>query len=374
MVGGSVVYYYYLHSAFVSEELVVLTAQAPGTAEFDALLPYRVIRRNFIKRTAINEAHLAKAVNLIKQFFAAWGLIVKEKTDVIHIGNFYPGAFIGWLLSLTTGKHWVATVMGEDLTGIYTAGPIRRKLVLMALRRADGVLTISKYAVNKLIEHGVEPGRITLLTPGFDSAKCNATSAKEPGIWSGIKDKSILLTVGRLIERKGQDMVLRSLPIIIKDHPGVHYVIAGAGQEEARLKGLIADLGLQKQVTVVTDATDEEVAYLYQHCQIFIMPNRALPNGDNEGFGIVYLEAGYWGKPVIGGRDGGVPDAVEDGVSGLLVDGSDTGQISRAILRLLGDADLCQRMGRAGRLEALANGWSEKSSRLKLVLQGAALK
>jgi len=275
---------------------------------------------------------------------------------------------------VVTGTPYLLTVMGEDLTGLHMAGPIRRKLTLLALHRAYGVLTISKYAVNKLKEHGVEPGRITLLTPGFDTAKCNANKTKEPSCWGAIKDKKILLTVGRLTERKGQDMVLRALPVIIKEHPDVHYIIAGAGLEEKRLKGLTADLGFQKHVTIITDATDEEVAYLYQHCHLFIMPNRALPNGDNEGFGIVFLEAGYWGKPVIGGRDGGVPDAVEDGVTGLLVDGNDIDQISIAVQRLLGDPALCQRMGQAGRLKALANSWPQKSAQLRAVLVEAVRK
>ena len=374
MVGGSVVYYYYLHTSFVSKELVVLTAQAAGSTEFDALLSYRVIRKSCIKWTAITEPPLVKAIDLIKQLFIAWRIIIKENIDIIHIGHFYPGAFMGWLLSKTTGRPYLLTVMGEDLTGLHAAGPIRRKLTMMALHRACGVVTISKYAVNKLAEHGVEPGRITLLTPGFDSTKCNANGTKEPSFWSGVKDKSILLTVGRLTERKGQGMVLWALPGIIKDHPDVHYVIAGAGQEEARLKDMVIELGLQKSVTIITDATDEEIAFLYQHCRLFIMPNRELANGDTEGFGIVFLEAGWWGKPVIGGRDGGVPDAVEDGVTGLLVNGNDIGQISSAILRLLGDDALCQRLGWAGQLKAKAKGWPQKSSQLKIVLQKAAVK
>ena len=374
MVGGSVVYYYYLHSSFKADELVVLTAQVPDSEIFDAKLSYRVIRKNYIKWSAINEKHLAKTINLIKQFFAAWRIIVKEEIDIIHIGNFYPGAFMGWLLSMATGKYWVVTVMGEDLTGLYTTGIIRRKIVLMALRRAERVLTISKFAGNKVIEQGVDPKIITVLLPGFDLTKCNENCAKAPDFWNVIRNKNILLTVGRLTERKGQDMVVRALPEIIKDFPDVHYIIAGAGLEETRLKDLIVDLGLQKHVTIVTDTNNDEVAYLYQHCRLFIMPNRELANGDTEGFGIVFLEAGWWGKPVIGGRDGGVPDAVEDGVSGLLVDGSNIDQISNAARRLLGDAALCQRMGQAGRLKALSIGWPAKSAQLRAVLLEAVRK
>jgi len=368
MVGGSVVYYYYLHSSFKSDEMVVLTAQAHGSLEFDASLPYRVVRRNYIKCSAVAERYLSKGISLVRQFFEARRTVGIQGIDIIHIGQLYPDAFMGWLLSMTTGRPFVLTVMGEDLTGLRSAGPIRRKLVLLALRRTVRIFTISAFAKKRLCEHGVSPGRILVLPPGFDTSKCNATGVKEVDFEVNIRDKTILLTVGRLTERKGQDNVLRALPEIIKERPDIHYVMAGNGLDEARLKGIIMELGLQNNASIVTDATNEEIAYLYKHCQLFIMPNRELASGDTEGFGIVFLEAGWWGKPVIGGRDGGVPDAVEDGVTGLLVDGNDREQLTNAILRLLGDAQLRDRMGQAGRLKSLASGWTEKSAQLRDVL------
>ena len=355
-------------------ELVVLTAQAPGATVFDASLPYRVIRKNCIKWSAIDEPHLGKAINLVKQFLSAWRIVVKENTDIIHIGQFYPGAFMGWLLSIVTGRPFIISTHGEELTGLKNAGFIRRFTVLFSLKRAMRVTANSTFTKNVLLQYGYDVSKTAVITPGIDPAKCERSVLREPRIWTVVKDKDIIFTVGRLTERKGQDMVLRILPGIIKDHPDVHYIIAGAGLEEARLKGLIVDLGLQKYVTLITNATDEEIAYLYQHCHLFIMPNRELANGDTEGFGIVFLEAGWWGKPVIGGKDGGVPDAVEDGVTGLLVDGNDIGQIGNAVRRLLGDAALCQRMGRAGRLKAMSNSWPKKTAQLRTVLLEAVRK
>lgn len=374
MVGGSIVYFYYMHSSFSGDELCVLTSAAAGSPEFDAGLPYKVVRKKYIRRSGIDEHHLPKAINLARQFFAAWHVTLKERIGLIHMGQLYPAAFLGWLLSAVTGRPYVLSVMGEELTGLRTAGPIRRQLTLLALRRASQVFTISKFTQGVLLGRGVGAEKITVFTPGIDLGKCDPENIKEPDIVKGLRDKNILLTVGRLTERKGQDMVLKALPLVLKDFPATHYIVAGDGLDAGRLKNITAELGLEGHVTIATGLSDEEIAYLYKHCQLFVMPNRELPNGDTEGFGIVFLEAGWWGKPVIGGNAGGAPDAIDDGVTGVLVDGKSRSSIAAAIRSILQDPEKAGVMGAAGREKARGSDWRVKSDNYKAKIRDLCLK
>src|SRR5262249_14775190 len=131
----------------------------------------------------------------------------------------------------------------------------------------------------------------------------------------------VILTVGSLVERKGQDMIIRALPLIANAVPGVSYLIVGDGPYKANLKTLVTSMGLQDRVVFTGRVSDEELPEFYALSDVFAMPSRAcLDSNDVEGFGMVFLEAGATGKPVVAGRSGGIEDAVVDGVTGLLVD------------------------------------------------------
>jgi phosphatidylinositol alpha-1,6-mannosyltransferase len=127
----------------------------------------------------------------------------------------------------------------------------------------------------------------------------------------------------------------------------------------------------------VADATvfaghvpEEDVAELYRSCAVCVMPSRILPGGDSEGFGITYLEAGACARPVVGGRQAGVVDAIVHGETGLLVDPQDPGAIADAVVRLLDDPDLARRMGEGGRARVLAEfTWSSIARRYLALLE-----
>ncbi len=109
----------------------------------------------------------------------------------------------------------------------------------------------------------------------------------------------------------------------------------------------------------------EKLPALYRSCDIFVMPNCTLSNGDTEGFGLVFLEAAACGKPAIGGRDGGVPDAIVDGETGILLDGASVEQFTHAALRLLRDAELSKRLGTKARLRSQAMGWQTVAEKFR---------
>jgi len=367
-VGGSVVYYFNIHRVFTRDELVVMTAKQPGDAEFDAGLPYKVVRTDCMHRTNSVVPKWRKLIKLWPQFWLACRLIRDEGADVIHVGQMYPWVALGRLLSLHTGCPCVVAVLGEELATIGDADWLFRQSVLWALGKAARVFTISRFTRDMLLKHGVPPDRIVLLPPGMEPRKCDPDTIQEPAGADQLKARRILLTVGRMSLRKGQDMVLKAM-VTLTEYPDLHYVIVGQGEEEVRLRQMVAELALSERVTLVTNASDAEVAWFYKNCEIFVHPNRTLPNGDTEGFGIVFLEAGFWGKPVIGGDAGGVPDAVKDGVTGILVDGLDLAGLERAIRRLLDDPDLARVMGQNGIRNSLESSWMSRSSELRRHLE-----
>ena len=170
----------------------------------------------------------------------------------------------------------------------------------------------------------------------------------------------MLLTVGRLYARKGMDRVIESLPELLGMFPDLVYVIVGEGPYRANLAGLAEALGVADSVIFAGELRDDEVTDHYALADVFIMANRTMPDGDTEGFGLVFLEANACGIPVIAGSAGGSPDAVRDGVNGLVIDGDDAGAIARAVAAVLADALLAARLIRHGLETARQASWDNR--------------
>jgi len=161
--------------------------------------------------------------------------------------------------------------------------------------------------------------------------------------------------------------MLEALPRVLQQYPNAHYVIVGEGPFHAELERIAREQGVADHVTFVGRVSDDELVDYYALCDIFALPNREMPDGDTEGFGLVYLEANACGKPVISGLAGGVLDAVQDGVNGLAVDGTDPGAIAAAALRLLGDDDLYARLHTGALSMARQSSWSRRSEQFNLL-------
>jgi phosphatidylinositol alpha-1,6-mannosyltransferase len=188
------------------------------------------------------------------------------------------------------------------------------------------------------------------------------------GQW-GIRPRDpVVLTLARVIRRKGHDHVIRAMPRILRAAPRSKYLICGLGSESylAELRRLVGNLGLEDSVVFGGFIETERVNSVYNLCDVYVMASREIVEaGDTEGFGITYLEANACQKPVVGGRTGGVPDAIVDGQTGYLVDPTDTVEIADKVGLLLGDPELAARLGRQGRDRVLrAYTWSSVSERL----------
>ena len=187
-------------------------------------------------------------------------------------------------------------------------------------------------------------------------------------------DAPVVLTAARLMERKGVDTVIRALPEVLRASPTAVYLVAGTGADEARLRRLTEELGLKSRVRFLGDASHEALVNYYHACDVFVMPNRGVEEtGETETFGVVFLEANACGKPVIGGRVGGVLDAIEDGESGLLVDPTDVQAVATAIVRFLNDPEYARQVGERGRRRARERfSWDRNAAEVLQTLTAAA--
>jgi phosphatidylinositol alpha-1,6-mannosyltransferase len=231
------------------------------------------------------------------------------------------------------------------------------------LREAAAVVAVSEFTRGELISRmGVPSSRIALIVNGVDAGRFQP-GPKPPALLAryGLAGKRVLLTVGRLVERKGIDTMLRALPLVLAAVPDTRYLIVGTGEYRIRLEALIAELGLNDAVIFAGRVPQDELVAHYQLCDLFVMPNRELDNHDTEGFGLVFLEANACGKAVIGGRAGGVVEAVRDGETGLIVDGHDVDALAAAVSGLLRDDARREAMGEQGLAVARASSSAERA-------------
>ncbi len=278
----------------------------------------------------------------------------------------------------TLSTYWIARLLRRSradlkiifyLHGEEVAGGPRKQFIdhlkRSALLRADGVVTVSSFTRDLARGLGVSSEKITVINNGVDTDRFTP-GPKDLDIERrfGLAGKTVLLCLARLDERKGQDSLIKAMPLIVEAVPGTVLLIVGGGSDEDRLRSLAAASVVSKSIVFAGVASDEERLLYYRTADVYAMPNRELESGDTEGFGLVFLEAGACGKPVIGGNAGGVPDAIVNEVTGLLVDGNSSADIAGACIRVLSDRSLARRLGEGGLLHSQQNTWLLQSRRL----------
>ena len=251
-----------------------------------------------------------------------------------------------FLIHKITGIPYVVFANGFD---VY-APKFNQKanwLMRVVLRDAVYVIAISNFTRQLVIKTEKNANTI-IINPCVETARF-MTDFK---IVASLKNSHRkIITVARLVKSKGHDTVLKALPKVIERFPDTKYFIIGEGPEENNLKELARELGLSQYIVFTGQVDEAELILHYRTCDLFILTSREIEtNGEVEGFGIVFLEAGACGKPVIGARSGGIQDAVIDKMTGILVDPSDISGTSEAIIKLLSDEELRNRLGKNGKI------------------------
>ncbi|WP_197169371.1 glycosyltransferase family 4 protein [Novipirellula galeiformis] len=218
-----------------------------------------------------------------------------------------------------TGIPYLCYVHGEDVNIAMTSRELQM-LTRSVLHHCQRVIANSTFTRDLLLnEWKLDPNSVVLMNPGVDTSYFTPRPADQPNWRAHWEGKFVMLTVGRLQERKGHDMVIRAIPKIRERIPEIHYAIVGGGQDRARLERLCRELNVTDHVEFVGEVDDKSLLRCYQDCDLFVLANRDVGR-DVEGFGIVLLEAQACGKPVLAGDSGGTRDTLRPNESGFLVD------------------------------------------------------
>lgn len=338
--GGIENYAFSLASGWEPAEVVVLARLVPGSAELDRTLPFEVVREP-ARRTLLPTRDL---------FRKAAALVRARSIDVVHFASPLPLSLLGPRLLRSLGVPYAATVHGGEFV-LPASLPAGRALLRRALSRAAVLLPVSAFtreAVVRLL--GTIPP-CEIVTPGVDPVRfspavspAGATPAAGP----------VIVSVSRLVARKGPATLIRALPEVRRAHPPAHALIVGGGPDLRRLQRLASSLGVREAVTFAGPQPWAEVPRFYRAGDVFALPTRERFGGlETEGFPLVYLEAAACGLPAVAGDAGGVRDAVADGETGFVVDGGDAAETAGAIRRLLDDPELARDMGQRARARVL---------------------
>jgi phosphatidylinositol alpha-1,6-mannosyltransferase len=367
--GGSRFYYFNLFKRIAScgDEVTIMTSKIPGWQVFDAREQTAgfKIKRRFTPLRGLSYSQLPRIAG---PMLAAGSECLFRRPDILHCGDLYPEGLIGVVLKRTLGIPFIAYCHGEDIT-LTDQRRYQPKVRDVIYRTADAVIANGDFACENLLRIGIEWEKIHRITPGLDTSvffpeESDAKLRERYGI--GGKDV-VLMTVARLVQRKGHARIIRALAELRADIPSFKYVIVGRGPIEAELRALAAQLNLLDKVVFAGFVPDGELNRHYNMADIVAMPNTEVA-GDVEGFGMVFLEANAAGKPVIGGRSGGASAAVADGESGFLVDSYGDEELHDALRKLLTERSLRKRMGAEGLRRVRAEfDWDSRAATLRKI-------
>ncbi|WP_372972233.1 glycosyltransferase family 4 protein [Marinobacter sp.] len=364
--GGSGRWFWEIYRRLPKQHVACLVGQHPQAGPVDKIFPHPVFRAGLASR----EWGLRSRSGL-RFYFRTWRALVKlvnqEGIGQVHCGRVLPEGLASLLLKLTHRIPYTCYVHGEDVETALTS----RELAFLTgrvMHHAEHIIANSQNSKRILTEKwGMPDHKVTVMTPGVDIEKfCPDPASFRPPHWTG---KRVILTVGRLQKRKGHDMMIRALPELIKIFPDIHYCIVGDGDERCNLETLSINLGVAEHVEFAGEIDDREMVVRYRHCELFALPNRRVGN-DDEGFGMVLLEAQACGRSVLAGDSGGTSETMVEGETGVVCDCTAPEHIVAKLRWLLSEPELLVNMGIKGRAHMQENfSWSALTSRALTIFQ-----
>jgi phosphatidylinositol alpha-1,6-mannosyltransferase len=332
--------------------LVVSTGQHQGSAEVDASLA------NKVDRVEVPSRRLRTVQGLLLWSHRAVRLARSVRPEFVWCGNLKPAGYPGRWIRNRVGTPYGILLYGTDLLLLRDRirhSPIKRAWARTLIGSATVLVAISRWTreetLSLLDDLGLNRGDIDVrllplgtdpdhFRPRIDPSSVRARYGLAGGRW--------LLTVARLAAHKGIDTGLHVLAALREQHPDLRYLVVGRGDRQSQLEGLARDLGVADQVRFLTNVPDSDLPALYNTAEIYLGLSR--PAGlMMEGFGISLSEASASGIPVVAGSGGGIPDAVRQGETGLLVDAEGPEAAIGAVRLLLRDRELGRRLGAEGR-------------------------
>jgi phosphatidyl-myo-inositol dimannoside synthase len=341
-----------LAKRYPAGSLVVSTGEQPDSAAVDATFPNR------IDRLPLPSRRLRTVQGLLRWSKRVAALVQSREADFIWCGNLKPAAYPARWAAARLGTPYGVMVVGSDLLILrqqIERSPLKRRAAHALMGSASVLLAISRWTADHcvgLLERlriesapdlvrtlalGTDP---VFFQPGRDTRDVRARYRLGERRW--------LLSVARLVAYKGLDTGLQVLAELHQQYPDLGYAVVGSGQQLSELQAMTRILGLEDRVRFLTDVPDRDLPALYNCSEVYLGLSRST-DLDVEGFGISLVEASACGIPVVAARSGGIPDAVRDGETGLLVDGERPHLVAEAVSLLLRDKELARRLGAGGR-------------------------
>ncbi|OBK72245.1 glycosyltransferase family 4 protein [Mycobacterium sp. 1274761.0] len=297
-------------------------------------------------------------------------LIADRGVETVWFGAAAPLALLAPRARSAGARRVIASTHGHEVG--WSMLPLARH----ALRRigdgTDAVTYVSQYTRNRFASAFGPHAALEYVPPGVDTDRFAPDPAARAEMRSRYRlgDRPVIVCLSRLVPRKGQDMLIRALPVIRRRVDGAALVIVGGGPYVDTLRRLARETGVSDHVQFTGGVPGAELPAHHAMADVFAMPCRTRGGGlDVEGLGIVFLEASSTGVPVVAGDSGGAPETVQDGVTGRVVDGTDVDEIASAITDILADPQRAAEMGAAGRRWVVDNWqWRHQGERLKALL------
>ena len=264
-----------------------------------------------------------------------------RKFDVFQAHWPFPHALFAWIGARRHGARLALRFYGAELV-LAEKLPFVRSFIRAFMKRADTVDAISTYTASRARQ--IYQREFAVIPYGSHlEISVEAGAPRE----RSSKRREILF-VGRLVERKGVEYLVRAMPLVRASGVEAHLTVAGNGHWEKEIREAIEEKGVGDLVTMAGRVSDEEKASLYKKCDVYVHPAIVDPRGDTEMLGVVLIEAMAYAKPLIASDVGGIPDVVKDGETGLLVPEKDPEKLAEAIVRVLTDPTLAEKLGKAG--------------------------
>ncbi len=279
-------------------------------------------------------------------------LVREERIDFVHAHWILPNGYLAARVAAATGVRYGVTLHGSDVF-MAERNPLFRRMATRALAGASYVTSCSGELRDRLLRVA-GPGfaeRVQLVANGTDAVapETPADAAAARRKLGFAVDSPLVVAVGRMVDKKGFDVLLEAIPAVLAQRPQARFVFGGGGELQAWLEARAAELGLGEVVRFTGALSHPQVLDLIGAADVFVMPSVRDPKGNVDGLPIVVLEAMAAGKPVVASEISGLPLAVRDGETGRLVPERQPAALAAAISDLLGDADRARQLGEAGR-------------------------
>lgn len=327
---------------------------------------------------AFNEQQAFRTTRLRKvwwaPFEAAYRLgvlgvtLAREQPDILVA----TGMRAVWLAAcIPKGRPHIAVGHGTEF-GVKV--PWSRAISRWAYARAESVVCVSAFTAFQLDQMGIQPRSLEVIHNGADDSRFAPLPAEIIVLSRkrlNLPEGRLLLTVGRVSPRKGQDVVIRAMPAILRRFPATHYLMAGLPEKEFEFRQTARRLGVEAHVHFLGRIDERDLVPLINACEVFLMTSTHTTDGDFEGFGIAVVEAALCGKPSVVSRGSGLTEAIQERITGLAVPQNDPEATGLAVTTLLADDDLRRKMGAEARRRALkSQTWAQVSLRYEALMKG----